>query len=162
MHLSPIIVIHIYIHHIHPIDYNTRISSLIDEKDEAHSDLKTINDLDRLKKLRTSGKMVHTKSGKKLMQAVRIGDDRDEIRALRAVFVRDFDDLEKRHDRYVSVNTLNLTIDDLDGEKQWMQVYDHQKYWQTATTTCSTRNRNPQLPSSPEPRQDVAAYLLHK
>jgi hypothetical protein len=64
--------------------------------------------------------MVHTKSGKKLMQAVRIGDDRDEIRALRAVFVRDFDDLEKRYDRYVSVNTVNLTIDDSDGERQWM------------------------------------------
>ncbi|KAI9562418.1 hypothetical protein GHT06_013388 [Daphnia sinensis] len=41
---------------------------------------------DRLKRLRTSGNMIHTKI--------------DTVKALRAIYVRDFDSLEKRHDRY--------------------------------------------------------------
>ena len=100
----------------------------INEEEEVVSDLEEIIDLDRLKRIRTSGKMVHTKVGKKLMQAIRVGDDRDAIRALRVNYVREFDELEKRHDRYVHCNIPNLSTDDLDGEKQWIQavIYDHQ------------------------------------
>ncbi|KZR99466.1 Uncharacterized protein APZ42_004649 [Daphnia magna] len=92
------------------------------------SDLEAIVDPDRLKRLRTNGKMVHTKAGKKLLQSIRIGEDRDTVRALRANYVRDYDNLEKRHDRYVQCNTPNCTEDDLEGEKQWIQavIYDHQ------------------------------------
>jgi hypothetical protein len=56
------------------------------------------------------------------MKAVRIGADLDEIWALRAVYVRDFEDLEKRHYRYLSVNTVNFSSDDLDGQRQWIQA----------------------------------------
>ncbi|EFX68971.1 hypothetical protein DAPPUDRAFT_329558 [Daphnia pulex] len=75
----------------------------IDEEEEILSDLKSITDLDLLKRLRTSGKMVHTKAGKKLMESIAAKEDRDTVRALRAVY------------------------DDLDGEKDWIQavIYDH-------------------------------------
>jgi hypothetical protein len=63
------------------------------------------------------------------MQAVRIGADHDEIRALRAVSVRDFEDLERRHDRYVIANAVNFSSNDLDGQRQWKQavIYNQQK-----------------------------------
>ncbi|EFX63651.1 hypothetical protein DAPPUDRAFT_119016 [Daphnia pulex] len=72
----------------------------IDEEEEILSDLKSITDLDLLKRLRTSGKMVHTKAGKKLMQSIAAKENRDTVRALCAIYVRDFDILEKRHDRH--------------------------------------------------------------
>ncbi|EFX81257.1 hypothetical protein DAPPUDRAFT_102662 [Daphnia pulex] len=99
----------------------------IDEEEEILSDLKSITDLDLLKRLRTSGKMVHTKAGKKLMESIAAKADRDTVRALRAVYVRDFDLLEKRHDRYVQCKAPNYSQDDLDGEKDWIQavIYDH-------------------------------------
>ncbi|EFX66659.1 hypothetical protein DAPPUDRAFT_262755 [Daphnia pulex] len=101
----------------------------IDEEEEILSDLESITDLDLLKRLRTSGKMVHTKAGKKLMQSIAAKENRDTVRALRAIYVRDFDILEKRHDRHVQCNAPNYSPDDLDGEKQWIQdvIYDHQK-----------------------------------
>ena len=100
----------------------------IDEEEETQSDLEAITDPARLKKLRTTGKMIHTKAGKSLMNSVRIGEDRDTVRALRAIYVRDYDSLEKRHDRYVHYNTPNCSQDDLDGERDWIQavIYDHQ------------------------------------
>jgi hypothetical protein len=99
----------------------------INEEEEILSDLKSITDLDLLKRLRTSGKMVHTKAGKKLMESIAAKEDRDTVRALRAVYVRDFDSLEKRHDRYVQCKAPNYSQDDLDGEKNWIQavIYDH-------------------------------------
>ncbi|EFX73475.1 hypothetical protein DAPPUDRAFT_253149 [Daphnia pulex] len=99
----------------------------IDEEEEILSDLKSITDLDLLKRLRTSGKMVHTKAGKKLMESIAVKEDRDTVRALRAVYVRDFDLLEMRHDRYVQCKAPNYSQDDLDGEKDWIQavIYDH-------------------------------------
>jgi hypothetical protein len=42
----------------------------INEEEEILSDLKSITDLDLLKRLRTSGKIVHTKAGKKLMHTL--------------------------------------------------------------------------------------------
>ncbi|EFX65353.1 hypothetical protein DAPPUDRAFT_264814 [Daphnia pulex] len=93
----------------------------IDEEEEILSDLKSITDLDLLKRLRTSGKMVHTKVGKKLMKSIAAKEDRDNVRALRAIYVRDFDILEKLHDRHVQCNAPNYSPDDLDGEKQWIQ-----------------------------------------
>ncbi|EFX62575.1 hypothetical protein DAPPUDRAFT_120101 [Daphnia pulex] len=99
----------------------------IDEEEEILSDLKSITDLYLLKRLRTSGKMVHTKTGKKLMESIAAKEDRDTVRALRAVYVRDFDLLEKRHDRYVQCKASNYSQDDLDVEKDWIQavIYDH-------------------------------------
>ncbi|EFX60784.1 hypothetical protein DAPPUDRAFT_275509, partial [Daphnia pulex] len=98
----------------------------IHEEEEILSDLKSITDLDLLKRLRTSGK-VHTKAGKKLMESIAAKEDRDTVRALRAVYVRDFDFLEKRHHRYVQCKAPNYSQDDLDGEKYWIQavIYDH-------------------------------------
>jgi hypothetical protein len=60
---------------------------------------------------------------------MRIGSDRDEIRALRAVYVRDFEELERRHVRYVSANLANFSSDDLEGQRHWIQavIYDQQK-----------------------------------
>ncbi|EFX64396.1 hypothetical protein DAPPUDRAFT_334244 [Daphnia pulex] len=71
--------------------------------------------------------MVHTKAGKKLMESIAAKEDRDTVRSLRAVYVRDFDLLEKRHDRYVQCKAPNYSQDDLDGEKDWIQavIYDH-------------------------------------
>ncbi|EFX61576.1 hypothetical protein DAPPUDRAFT_272715 [Daphnia pulex] len=99
----------------------------IDEEEEILSDLKSITDLDLLKRLRTSGKMVHTKAGKKILESIATKEDRDTVRALRAVYVRDFDILEKRHDRYVQCKAPNYSQDDLDGEKDWLQavICDH-------------------------------------
>ncbi|EFX78691.1 hypothetical protein DAPPUDRAFT_245989 [Daphnia pulex] len=72
--------------------------------------------------------MIHTNAGKKLMQSVKVGEDRDTVRALRALYVRDFDSLEKHHDRYVQCNAPNCSQDDFDGERDWIQavIYDHQ------------------------------------
>ncbi|EFX73510.1 hypothetical protein DAPPUDRAFT_325221 [Daphnia pulex] len=100
-----------------------------DEEEEAHCDLEAIEDPDHLKNLRTGGKSVHTKSGKKMMKAVRIGSDRDEVRALRAVYVRDFEELERRHDRYVCASLATFSSNDLEGQRQWIQavIYDQQK-----------------------------------
>ena len=89
----------------------------VDEEEEVSFDLEVITDPARLKKLRTTGKMIHTKSGRKLMQSIRVGDDRDTVRALRVIYVRDFDSLEKRHDRYVQCNAPSYSQDDLDGER---------------------------------------------
>ncbi|EFX63856.1 hypothetical protein DAPPUDRAFT_334900, partial [Daphnia pulex] len=60
-------------------------------------------------------------------KAIAAKEDRDTVRALRAVYVRDFDILEKRHDRYVQCKAPNYSQDDLDGEKDWIQavIYDH-------------------------------------
>ncbi|EFX75213.1 hypothetical protein DAPPUDRAFT_107986 [Daphnia pulex] len=71
--------------------------------------------------------MVHTKAGKKLMESIAAKEDRDTVRALRAVYVRDFDILEKRHDHYVQCKAPNYSQDDLDGEKDWIQavIHDH-------------------------------------
>ncbi|EFX67618.1 hypothetical protein DAPPUDRAFT_330884 [Daphnia pulex] len=64
-----------------------------------------------------------------MMKAVRIGSDRDEVRALRAVYVRDFEELERRHDRYVCASLANFSSNDLEGQRQWIQavIYDQQK-----------------------------------
>ncbi|XP_057374666.1 uncharacterized protein LOC130695542 [Daphnia carinata] len=104
------------------------ILTSIDEEEEALSDVETIVDPIRLKRLRTNGKMAHTKAGKKLAQSVRIGEDRDTVRALRANYVREFDSLETCHDRYVQCNAPNCSANDLEGEIQWIQavIYDHQ------------------------------------
>ncbi|EFX66052.1 hypothetical protein DAPPUDRAFT_332587 [Daphnia pulex] len=64
----------------------------------------------------------------RLMQSIIVGEDRDTVRALRAIYVREFDSLEKHHDRYVQCNAPNCSQDDFDGEKDWIQavIYDHQ------------------------------------
>ena len=63
------------------------------------------------------------------MNAIRVGDDRDTVRALRVNYVSRFDNLEIRHDRYVNSIAANAAQDDLDGEAQWLQavIYDHQR-----------------------------------
>ncbi|EFX62865.1 hypothetical protein DAPPUDRAFT_269554 [Daphnia pulex] len=94
----------------------------IDEEEEILSDLKSITDLYLLKRLRTSGKMVHTKTGKKLMESIAAKEDRDTVRALRAVYVRDFDLLEKRHDRYVQCKASNYSQDDLEAKWNPLQL----------------------------------------
>ena len=102
---------------------------VIDEEEEFPADFDTIADPVRLKHLRSGGKTSHTKSGKALMNAIRVGDDRDTVRALRVNYVSRFDNLEIRHDRYVNSIAANAAPDDLDGEAQWLQavIYDHQK-----------------------------------
>ena len=54
------------------------------------------------------------------MQAIRVGDDPNTVRALRAKYVSRFDGLETRHDRYVNSISDNSASDDLDGEAQWI------------------------------------------
>ncbi|KAI9549417.1 hypothetical protein GHT06_004464 [Daphnia sinensis] len=97
------------------------------EDDEA-SDWETTTDPVRLKRFRTTGKSIHTKSGKRLMIAVRAGDDRDTVRALRATYVRDYDDLERRHDRFLQFSSANLSPEAITGEQNWLQavIYEHQ------------------------------------
>jgi hypothetical protein len=56
------------------------------------------------------------------VQSIAAEEDRDTVRVLRAIYVRDFDILEKRHDRNVQCNFSNYPPDDLDGEKQWIQA----------------------------------------
>jgi hypothetical protein len=79
----------------------SNVLTSIDEDEETLSNIEAIVDLERLKRIRTSGKMIYTKTGKKLMQSIRVGDDHDIIRALRVNYVRDFDNLEQRHDRCI-------------------------------------------------------------
>ncbi len=95
---------------------------VIDEEDELPADFDTIVNPVRLKHLRTRGKTSHTRSGKSLMQAMRVGDDRDTVRELRVHFVSRFDNLEIRHDRYVNSIASNSALDYLDGETQWLQA----------------------------------------
>ncbi|EFX75652.1 hypothetical protein DAPPUDRAFT_250108 [Daphnia pulex] len=88
---------------------------------------------------------------------------RDTVRALRAIYVRDFDILEKRHDRHVQCNAPNYSPDDPDGEKQWIQdvIYDHQKaisycdvyLSQTNSRPCSVVSRASSRHSSVSSRQ---------
>jgi enabled protein len=61
------------------------------------------------------------------MQCIAAKEDRDTVRALRAVYGSDFDSLEKRHDRYVQCKAPNYSQDDLDAEKDRIQavIYDH-------------------------------------
>jgi phage-related protein len=68
---------------------------VIDEEEELSADFDTIVDPVRLKYLRTGGKRAQTKSGKSLMKAIRVGDDRDTVRVN---YVIHFDNLEIRHD----------------------------------------------------------------
>ena len=142
----------------------SNVLTAIDEDEEILSDIEAIVDIERLKRIRTSGKMIHTKTGKKLMQSIRVGDDRDTVRALRVNYVRDFDNLEQRHDRYVTCNTPNLSADDLDGEKQWIQavIYDHQKVladcddylaWTKSKSSASMGSRTSSRHSSLSSRQ---------
>ncbi|EFX64058.1 hypothetical protein DAPPUDRAFT_334647 [Daphnia pulex] len=70
------------------------LTSIAEEEEVVFDD--TITDPARLKRFRTTAKMIHTNAGKKLMQSVKVGEDRDTVRALRALYVRDFDSLEKR------------------------------------------------------------------
>ncbi|EFX75875.1 hypothetical protein DAPPUDRAFT_322944 [Daphnia pulex] len=102
------------------------LTSIAEEEEVVFDD--TITDPARLKRFRTTAKMIHTNAGKKLMQSVKVGEDRDTVRALRAIYVRDFDSLEKHHDRYVQCNAPNCSQDDFDGERDWIQayIYDHQ------------------------------------
>ncbi|EFX68133.1 hypothetical protein DAPPUDRAFT_114838 [Daphnia pulex] len=102
------------------------LTSIAEEEEVVFDD--TITDPARLKRFRTTAKMIHTNAGKKLMQSVKVGEDRDTVRALRALYVRDFDSLEKHHDRYVRCNAPNCSQDDFDGERDWIQavIYDHQ------------------------------------
>ena len=69
---------------------------VIDEEEELPADFDTIFDPVRLKYLRTGGKTAQTKSGKSLMKAIRVGDDRDTV--IRVNYVSHFDNLEIRHD----------------------------------------------------------------
>ena len=105
------------------------ILTVINEEEEEVSEQETTTDLVKLKRLRTTGKMVHTKAGNLLMQSVRISDDRETVRANRIVYVREYDNLEQRHDRYVNQNMPNLSANDVEGERSWIQavIYDHQK-----------------------------------
>ncbi|EFX64473.1 hypothetical protein DAPPUDRAFT_334155 [Daphnia pulex] len=103
------------------------LTSIAEEEEVVFDD--TITDPARLKRFRTTAKMIHTNAGKKLIQSVKVGEDRDTVRALRALYVRDFDSLEKHHDRYVQCNAPNCSQDDYDGERDWIQavIYDHQE-----------------------------------
>ena len=90
--------------------------AIIDEEDDVPSYFHTIVYPVRLKRIRTVCKTTHTKADKTLMQAIRVGDDPNTERALRAKYVSRFDGLETRHDRYVNSIADNSASDDLDGE----------------------------------------------
>jgi hypothetical protein len=100
----------------------------IAEEEEVVSDPDAITDPARLKRIRTTAKTAHTNAGKKLLQSVRVGEDRDTVRAYRVVYVGQFDSLEQHHDRYVRCNAPNCSLDDLAGERDWIQavIFDHQ------------------------------------
>ncbi|XP_057368282.1 uncharacterized protein LOC130689298 [Daphnia carinata] len=106
----------------------------IDEDDETNFDWETATDPARLKRFRTTGKSTHTRSGKKLMTAVRVGEDRDTVRALRATYIRDYDELEERHDRFLQFFAPDAPSEALAGEQLWLQavVCEHQ----ALLTTC--------------------------
>ncbi|EFX75096.1 hypothetical protein DAPPUDRAFT_323708 [Daphnia pulex] len=77
----------------------------IAEEEEVVSDPDAITDPARLKRFRTTAKMVHTNAGEKLLQSIKVGEDRDTVRAFRAIYVRDFDILE----RSITTATFNVT-----------------------------------------------------
>ena len=93
---------------------------VIDDEDDVPSYFHTIVDPVRLKRIRTVGKKTQPKADKTLMQAIRVGDDPNTVRALRAKYVSRFDGLETRQDRYVNSISDNSASDDLDGEAQWI------------------------------------------
>lgn len=78
-------------------------------EDNEEYDWETTNDLVRLKRSRTTSKSAHTRSGNRLQRAIRVGDDCDIIRPLRAIYVRDYDELEAIHDRFVRLSAPNLS-----------------------------------------------------
>ncbi|KZS03751.1 Uncharacterized protein APZ42_033447 [Daphnia magna] len=90
-------------------------------------DWETTNDLVRLKRSRTTGKSIHTKSGNRLQTAIRVGDDCDIIRPLRAIYVRDFEELEGIHDRFLQLSAPDLSDEAIKGEEDWLQavIYVH-------------------------------------
>ncbi|KZS19715.1 Uncharacterized protein APZ42_013762 [Daphnia magna] len=95
-------------------------------------DWETTIDPVRLKRFRTTGKSIHTKSGKRLMTAVQAGDDRDTLRALRATYVCDYDDLERRHDRFLQFSPANLSPEAINGEQNWLQIQEAERFQKQA------------------------------
>ena len=93
--------------------------STINEEEEEVAEWETISDPDRLKKFRSAAKSNHTKSTKKLLLGIKVGEDRDQIRTLRALIVRDYDEMERRHDRYLRY--LIASPDDIEAEAEWLR-----------------------------------------
>ncbi|KAK4028019.1 hypothetical protein OUZ56_017182 [Daphnia magna] len=101
-------------------------------EDDEPPDWETTIDPVRLKRFRTTGKSIHTKSGKRLMTAVQAGDDRDTLRALRATYVCDYDDLERRHDRFLQFSPANLSPEAINGEQNWLQIQEAERFQKQA------------------------------
>ena len=102
----------------------TAVNSFTDMEDDdgTTSVWETITDPKRLKRFRSGGRSTLTKTEKKMANAIRAGEDRDTIRTIRAVYVRDYEDLEKRHCRFIEFATPHLTQEGLASEKQWLDV----------------------------------------
>lgn len=105
--------------------------STINEKEEKIVEWETESDPERLKRFQSAAKSNHTKSTKKLMLGIKVGGDRDQLRKFRALVVRDFDDMERRHDRYLRY--LNALPNDLEAEAEWLVVVNQQHREHLAT-----------------------------
>ncbi|EFX78458.1 hypothetical protein DAPPUDRAFT_320461 [Daphnia pulex] len=135
----------------------------IAEEEEVVSDLDAITDPARLKRFRTTSKMIHTNAGKKLMQSIKVGEDRDTVRALHAIYVRDFDSLEKHHDRYVQCNAptarKTFSMEKAIGSKPSSTIT--KRFWLTSSRHSSVSSRQAKIHEA-ERKQKEAELMLQQ
>lgn len=100
--------------------------STIIEDDKTY-DWETSVDLVRLKRFRTTGKSTHKKSGNRLRAAIRVVDDCDTVRQLQTSYVRDYEELEGIHGRFLRLLIPNLSPVAIISEQNWLHLvmYDH-------------------------------------
>ncbi len=94
----------------------------IEEDDETSFDWETITDPKRLKRFRSAGRSILTKTERRLANAIGTGEDRDTIRTIRAVYVHVYEDLDRCHRRFIEFATPHLTQENIVGEKQWINA----------------------------------------
>lgn len=86
--------------------------------EEELSDFENEADPLQLKKWRTSSKSTHSKSLTRLSKAINSSDTAENVKLARAIVVRDFEELERRHARYLLA--ANLTEKDQEKEDNWL------------------------------------------
>ena len=94
----------------------------IEEDDETSFDWETFTDPKRLKRFRSAGRSFLTKTERRLANAIRTGEDRYTIRRNQAVYVHDYEDLDRCHRRFIEFATPHFTQENIVGEKQWIDA----------------------------------------
>ena len=118
----------------------------IEEDDETSFDWETITDPKRLKRFRSAGRSILTKTGRRLANAIRTGENRDTVRRIQAVYVHDYEDLDGCHRRFIEFATPHLTQESIVGEKQWIDAVTFS--YQHVISSCDEYLKSFSKPSS--------------